>query len=247
MTSAVVGEADAFNMTSFLTEDLMAYTDIRPTDKKTRAALDDMILVYIDGELDSEVAHDVEALMRAFPDVARFVTERSEERHLQNQLSMFFDGELDPEASASIRRLIENDPYVTELARQIRQGGDYLRVVLQPIPGQHVDPIDVKVTRDELLGASDEAVPIVRFNTLIAYATGMAIDKKIGVLLDDMIIRYIDGTLDRLPTFGLEASMRLSSSVANLIADKSGGQPNSSGSKPTFRHQAVQKRTAVSV
>lgn len=246
-TSAAVDEADAINMIPFLTEDLMAYADGRPVDEKPRAALDDLILDYIDDGLDSEVAHDIEALMRAFPNVARLVAGRSEETHLQNQLSLFFDGELDPKASTDIRRLIEDDSCVAELARQIRQGGDYLRVVLQPIPGQHLNPIDVKVTRDELLGASDEAVPIVRFNTLIAYATGMAIDKKARVLLDGMIIRYIDGTLDRLSTFGLEASMRLSSSVAKLVADKSSGQPNSSGLKPTFRHQIEQKRTAVSV
>jgi len=239
-TSAAGDEATVTDMNSSLIEDLLNYAGGRPVDKKTQTALDEMIIEYIDGELHSDVVRDVEALMRTFPSVARFVADRSEEGHLQKQLSMFFDGELDPETSAAIRRLIESNPYVAKQARQIRQGGDYLRVILQPIPGQHIGPNDVQAMKSELIGSSDAAPTFACFSTLIAYTNGMAVDKKIRDLLEGMIIHYVNGTLDRRSTLGLEASMRLAPRVARLIADKIGEQANLSESPFDIRHRAIE-------
>ena len=234
---ATVDEADAMKLISTLTKDLIAYADGRPLEKKIRAALDEMILDYIDGELRGDIACSIEALMRVFPSVARMVADKTEETHLQTLLSMYFDGELDPNASADIRRMIDDDPNVAKLARQIRQGGDYLRLVLQPIPGQHVSPHDVAAIKAELTGSSNDAASIPRFSSLVAYAVGTVIDKETQDLLDDMIVGYLGGTLDRVSTLGLEASMRLAPSVARLVADKVEEQADLSGSTPRIRRQ----------
>lgn len=241
-----VDDTDAMDMISSLTDDLVAYADGRPLDGRSQAALDDMILDYIDGELDGKVAYDLETSMRLFPNVARLVADKTEEAHLQNRLSMYFDGELDPKAGADTQRLIEGDPGAAKLARQIRQGGDYLRVVLQPIPGQHLTLNDPTAIKAELIGASDVAPSIARFSILINYVTGLTLDQESQDLLDHMIIRYLDGTLDRFSTFGLEASMRLVPSVARFVADKSNEQPNLSGSTRNFRYRTIEKRAASS-
>jgi len=170
------------------------------------------------------------------------VADKIEETHLQILLSMYFHGELDSEASVDIRRMIDGDPEVGKLARQIRQGGDCLRVVLQPIPGQHVSRHDVAAIKAELTRASGGAASIARFDTLIAYAMGTVIDKETQGLLDDMIARYLDGTLDRVSTLGLEASMRLARCVARLVADKADEQADLSSSAPTIRRQTLEKR-----
>lgn len=240
--TATVDEADAMTLILTLTEDLIAYADGRPVDRKTRTVLDEMILDYVDGKLGGDVTFSIEALMRIFPSVARLVADKIEETHLQNRLSMFFDGELDSEASADMRRMIECDPKVAKLARQIRQGGDYLRVVLQPIPGQQAGTNDVEAIKAELTGASSGAASIARFDTLIAYAMGTVIDKETQNLLDDMIVRYLDGTLDRVSTLGLEASMRLVPCVARLVADKADEQPGLSGSGLRTRRRTSEKR-----
>ena len=237
-----VDEADVMNMIPTLTEDLIAYADGRPLGKKTRTVLDEMILDYVDGELESDVTCNIEALMRIFPNVARLVADKIEETHLQNRLSMYFDCELDPEASANMWRMIEGDPDVAKLARRIRQGGDYLRLVLQPIPGQHVSPHNVEAIKGELNGASNDAAPIARFDTLVAYAMGTVIDKETQDLLDDMIVRYLNGTLDRVSTHGLEASMRLAPCVARLVADKADEQADLSASTPRIRRRTSKKR-----
>ncbi len=239
---ATVDEADAMKLIPTFAEDLIAYADGRPVDRKTRTVLDKMILDYVDGELGGDVACSIEALMRIFPNVARLVADKTEETHLQNRLSMYFDGAFDSEASADIRRLINDDPEVAKLARQFRQGGDYLRVVLQPIPGQHVSRNDVEAIKAELTGASSGAASIARFDTLIAYAMGTVIDKETQDLLDDMIVRYIGGTLDRVSTLGLEASMRLAPCVARLVADKADERSDLSGSNPAYRRQTPKNR-----
>lgn len=239
-------EADAMNMISTLTEGLIAYAEGRQVDMETGAVLDEMILDYFDSALEIKVARDVEALMRVSPNVARLVADKTEETQLQNRLSMFFDGELDSEASADIQRMIDGDPEVAKLARQIRQGGDYLRVVLQPIPGQHVSRNDVAAIKAEFAGASDDAASIARFSTLVDYAMGMAIDKKTRSLLDEMILRYLGGTLDRVSMLGLEASMRLVPSVARLVADKAGERSGLSSSTAVFRHRALKKKVVGS-
>jgi hypothetical protein len=230
------------NMISTLTEDLIAYADCRPVEREKQTVLDEMILDYVDGELGSEVACSIEALMRIFPNVARLVADKTQETHLRNHLSMYFDGEFRPEASADMRRMIEGDPEVAKLARQIRQGGDYLRLVLQPIPGQHVSPHNVETIKRELNGATNDAAPIARFDTLVAYAMGMVIDKETQDLLDGMIIRYLDGTLDRVSTLGLEASMRLAPCVARLAADKADEQSDLSASTPRIRRRNPKNR-----
>lgn len=239
---ATAAETDAMNMISPLTEDLIAYANGRPLEKKTRTALDEMILDSVDGELGGDIACSIEALMRVFPSVARMVADKTEETHLQNRLSMYFDGELGPEASADIQRMIEGDPNVAKLAHQIRQGGDYLRLVLQPIPGQHVSPHDVAATKAELTGASNDAASIARFSILVAYAAGRVIDNATPSFLDEMIFRYIGGTLDRVSTLGLEASMRLVPSVARLVADKASERAGISSTTQTSRRRTFENR-----
>ena len=237
-----VDEADAMKLIPTLTEDPIAYADGRPVDRKTRTVLDEMILDYVDGELGGDVACSIEVLMRIFPNVARLVADKTEETHFQNHLSMYFDGELDPEASADIRRMIDDDPEVAKLARQIRQGGDYLRLVLQPIPGQHVSPHDVAAIKAEVTGTSHDTASITRFSSFVTYALDTVIDKETQDLLDDMIIRYIGDTLDRVSTLGLEASMRLAPSVARLVADKADEQADLSASTPRIQRQASKNR-----
>lgn len=239
---ATVDEADATKLIPTFAEDLIAYVDGWPVDRKTRTVLEEMILDYVDGELGGDVACSIEALMRIFPNVARLVADKTEETHLQNRLSMYFDGELGLEASADMRRMIDGDPEVAKLARQIRQGGDYLRLVLQPIPGQPINANDVAAIKAELTGASNDAASIARFSTLVAYAMGTVIDKETQDLLDDMIIRYVDGTLDRVSTLGLEASMRLAFNVARLVADKADEQAELSRSTPRIRRQTLKNR-----
>ena len=73
---------------------------------------------------------------------------------------------------------------------------------------------------------------------------GMAIDKRIQGLLEDLIVRYIDGTLDRLSALGLEASMRLEPSVARLIADRTDEQASMSDSPLNFRRRIKDQREA---
>lgn len=205
---------------SALIKQLMAYADGRSADGDTRARIEAVIIDYIDGLLDLSLARDLERAMRLSPVVARLVADKAEEIDLRNRLSMYFDGELDEAAGTEIERLIDRDPHVAALAADMRRGGDLLQVALQPIPGQVINQPDVASLRRTLESPTGEGDPIVRFSALILYATGVSFDEKNLALLEKAIDDYVDGALDRRAVRGLEAAMRLSPSLARLIADR---------------------------
>ena len=68
------------------------------------------------------------------------------------------------------------------------------------------------------------------------------LERRVDAFLDDMIVRYIGGRLDRVSKLGLEASMRLVPAVARLVADKADEQPGSSGSTPRIRRETSKNR-----
>ena len=212
----------SMEVTSKSAEALIAYAEGGPFDKKNRTILDEMIIDYTDGVLDREAARDLEASMRHFPAVARLVADKAEGIDLQNRLSMFYDGELDAAGSAEIERLIDREPKVAKLAADIRRGGDILQVALQPIPGQTSSRPEIEAIRRAFRDSSDDVDPVARFSILIAYAAGIPIEEESQAILENMIAGYAGGTLDRKAVRGLEASIRLSSSVAMLIADRTG-------------------------
>jgi len=199
---------------------LIDYADGKRTDKKTKVVLDNMVLDYIDGELDSEVACDVETLMQLFASVAQLVADMTEEALLESRISMFLDGELDAEDSVEVRRLIRNDPKVAKLASRFREAMDFYHVVMQSILDQPVSLEDVKLNKSYPLGPALDT-----FRTLHAYALGMTIDVRTQAALDRVLTQYIDGGLDSAIARALEASMRLSKSVARLVAETAEAKP----------------------
>lgn len=114
---------------------LIAYAEGKPVTKETRAFLDDMVLDYINGELDELTADDLETLMRRVPSVARWVADEIEENELLKRLLKFHEGELDPRSHAEIERLIDSDRKVAKLASEMRQGSDLRRISSLPLPG----------------------------------------------------------------------------------------------------------------
>ena len=203
-----------------LTRQLMAFADGHSVNDDARALVEAMIVDYVDGLLDPSSARDLERAMRHSSVVARLVADKAEEIDLQNRLSLYYDDELDEVARAEVERLIGRDPHIAELAADMRRGGDLLQVALQPVPGQASIQPDVETLRRAFESPSDEADPIVRFSALILYATGASVDEKTQALLEKTIADYVDGALDHWTMQGLEASMRLSPSVARLVADR---------------------------
>lgn len=203
-----------------LTRQLMAIADGHSVNDDTRVLVEAMIVDYVDGLLDPSSARDLERAMRHSSAVARLVADKAEEIDLQNRLSLYYDDELDEAALAEIERLIGRDPHVAELAADMRRGGDLLQVALQPVPGQASIRPDVETLRRAFESPSDEADPIVRYSALILYASGASVDEKTKALLERTIAAYVDAALDHREMRGLEAAMRLSPSVARLIADR---------------------------
>ena len=155
------------------------------------------------------------------PLVARLVADKAGEIDLLNRLSLYYDDELDEAARAEIERLIDRDQHVAEVGcrhasrRRPAAGG------ASAGPGTGLNPTLMSRRSDELSRAHRTRVtPIVRFSALILHATGAAIDEKTQALLEKTIADYVDGALDRRAKRGLEAAMRLSPSLARLIADK---------------------------
>lgn len=199
---------------------LIDHADGKFVDKATKAVLNEMVLDYIDGELDTEVTEDLEAVMRLYPNVARLVADMTDEAHIETQVSMFLDGELDPESAADVQRLIRNDPKIARTASRFREAMDFFRMEMQLIVRQPQSPKIFEPISANAAAARLATVPAVRFRSLIPYALRRAIDGETQSILDDVITGYIDGSLDRALARGLEATMRLCPDVARLVAER---------------------------
>lgn len=68
----------------------------------------------------------------------------------------------------------------------------------------------------EVIGSRKNAIA----DDLIAYADGHPVDAEVRTALDDLIVDYADGVLDRRNVLDLEACMRRLPNVARLVADK---------------------------
>ncbi|MEZ5933253.1 MAG: hypothetical protein R3F54_15130 [Alphaproteobacteria bacterium] len=204
--------------TSAIADDLIAYADGEPVDAKLRTALDDLIIDYAEGLLDPRAVLDLEACMRRSLNVARLVADMTAEFRLQVRFSMYYDDLLDPESSAELQRLIESDPEAARLARDMRIGGDLCRVMVQPIPNEMPLPAgDPLVTMQAML--AEGKLPYLGFADVIDWAEGRPADEHKKATFERLISDYIAERLDEHEAKGLEAAMRLSKSMAWLVAD----------------------------